>query len=53
MRRLRLGVDTHHRAYSDALTTVKLLNILFKKVPKHIKTTDELIRFSNRDNSER
>ncbi len=50
---LKLGVDTHHRAYSDALTTVKLLNILFKKVPKHIKTTDELIRFSNHNNSKR
>jgi len=46
---LNLGVTTHHRAYSDALTTAKLLNILLSKVPKNIKSTDELIRFSNRE----
>ncbi len=28
---LNLGVDTHHRAYSDALTTAKLLKIILKK----------------------
>jgi len=43
---LELGVDTHHRAYSDALTTAKLLNILFDNLPDYIKTTDELLRFS-------
>jgi DNA polymerase-3 subunit epsilon len=43
---LNLGIETHHRAFSDALTTAKLLNILLKKIPKNIKTTDELIRFS-------
>jgi len=43
---LNLGIETHHRAFSDALTTAKLLNILLNKLPKNIKTTDELIRFS-------
>jgi len=43
---LNLGTKTHHRAYSDALTTAKLLNILLSKVPKNIKSTDELIRFT-------
>ncbi len=32
---LNLGIETHHRAFSDALTTAKLLNILLKKIPKH------------------
>jgi len=43
---LNLGITTHHRAYSDALTTAKLLNILLDKIPNKIKTTDELIQFS-------
>ena len=43
---LELGVDVHHRAYSDALTTSKLLTILFDNLPNHIKTTDELLQFS-------
>jgi len=44
---LNLGVDTHHRAYSDALTTAKLLKITFKKNSRGYRTTaDELVRFS-------
>jgi len=50
---LELGVDTHHRAYSDALTTAKLLNILFDNLPNYIKTTDELLRFSISSKKER
>ncbi len=50
---LKLGVDTHHRAYSDALTTAKLLNLLFKNIPKNIKATDELLRFSLSSRKER
>ncbi|MCK4441759.1 MAG: 3'-5' exonuclease, partial [Sulfurovaceae bacterium] len=50
---LQLGVDIHHRAYSDALTTTKLLNILFDNLPKNIKTTDELLRFSISSKKER
>jgi len=50
---LELGVDTHHRAYSDALTTVKLLDILFKNLPKYVKSSDELIRFSISSRKER
>jgi len=46
---LNLGTTTHHRAYSDALTTAKLLNILLSKIPQHIKSTDELIRFSKKN----
>ncbi|MCK4440903.1 MAG: 3'-5' exonuclease [Sulfurovaceae bacterium] len=50
---LELGVDIHHRAYSDALTTTKLLNILFNNLPNYIKTTDELLRFSVSSKQER
>jgi len=50
---LSLGVGTHHRAYSDALTTSKLLEIAFKNLPKEIKTTDELLRFSVSSRRER
>jgi len=50
---LELGVDTHHRAYSDALTTARLLNIIFSKIPKYVKSTDELLRFSISSRKER
>jgi len=50
---LELGVDTHHRAYSDAFTTVKLLNIIFNNIPKYVKSTDELLRFSISSRKER
>ncbi len=50
---LELGVDTHHRAYSDALTTVKLLDILFKNIPKYVTSSDELIRFSTSNRRDR
>jgi len=50
---LNLGVDGHHRAFNDALMTTKLLNILFDNLPKNIKTTDELLRFSISTKKER
>ena len=50
---LEIGTEVHHRAYSDALTTAKLLNILFENLPKYIKTTDELLRFSISSRRER
>jgi DNA polymerase-3 subunit epsilon len=50
---LGLGVEVHHRAYSDAITTAKLLEILFDNLPKYVKTTDELLRFSTSSKKER
>ncbi len=50
---LELGVEIHHRAYSDALTTTKLLDILFNNLPNYIKTTDDLLRFSISSKKER
>ncbi|SFV55705.1 DNA polymerase III epsilon subunit [hydrothermal vent metagenome] len=50
---LELGVEVHHRAYSDALATAKLLNITFDNIPKYVKSTDELLRFSISSRKER
>ncbi len=50
---LSLGVEVHHRAFSDALTTSKLLDIAFENLPAEVKTTDELLRFSVSSRRER
>ena len=50
---LELGVDVHHRAFSDALTTSKLLKILFENLPDYVNTTDELLQFSTSSRKER
>ncbi|KIM03581.1 MAG: DNA polymerase III subunit epsilon [Sulfurovum sp. FS06-10] len=50
---LEIGTPVHHRAYSDALTTAKLLAIIFKNLPESIKTTDDLLRFSISSRKER
>ena len=44
-----LNIDTgeHHRAYADALGALKIFEISLKNVPSEIKTTEELIEFSN------
>lgn len=46
--REHLNIDTgeHHRAYSDALSAAKVLEVCFKNIPTHISSTEELIRFS-------
>ncbi len=46
--REHLGLDTgnHHRAYSDALSAAKVLDECFKNIPQHVKSTEELIKFS-------
>jgi DNA polymerase-3 subunit epsilon len=50
---LNLNVAVHHRAYSDALTTARLLKILFNNLPDYIDSTDELLRFSISSKKER
>ncbi|MCH9740393.1 MAG: 3'-5' exonuclease [Epsilonproteobacteria bacterium] len=50
---LEIGTEVHHRAYSDALTTAKVLMIAFKNLPKYVQTTDELLRFSISSRRER
>ena len=46
--REHLDIDTgnHHRAYSDALSAAKVLDECFKNIPEHVKSTEELIKFS-------
>lgn len=43
---LELGDHNHHRAYSDALATAKLLTLTFENLPPYVHTTDDLLRFS-------
>jgi len=50
---LGLGMQAHHRAYNDALATSKVLLRSFENIPKYVKTTDELIRFSKSSKKER
>ena len=50
---LDLGSHNHHRAFSDALVTTKLLELTFENLPKYVKTTDDLLRFSNSSRKER
>jgi len=46
--REHLDIDTgdHHRAYSDALSAAKVLEVCFKNIPENVKSTEELIKFS-------
>ncbi len=50
---LALGDHNHHRAFSDALATAKLLEIAFDGLPEYVKTTDNLLTFSNSSRKER
>ncbi len=44
---LHIDIDNHHRAYADALSALKIFEISLKNIPNEIKTTEELIEFSN------
>ncbi len=50
---LELDLGTHHRAYSDALAAMKIMQESFKHLPNYVKTTDDLIRFSKSTKKER
>ncbi len=50
---LNIDIGSHHRAYSDALCSWKIMQKSLKKLPKYIKTTDELIKFSTSSKKER
>jgi DNA polymerase-3 subunit epsilon len=43
---LELQMSSHHRAYSDALATSKILEKSLQNLPSWVKTTDDLILFS-------
>ncbi len=50
---LNISMQSHHRAYSDALCSWEIMKESFKKLPSYIKTTDDLIRFSTSSKKER
>jgi DNA polymerase III subunit epsilon len=43
---LHIDIENHHRAYSDALSTQKILEVCLKRLPKKIITTENLIAFT-------
>ncbi len=45
-----LGINTavSHRAYADALTAYKIMQMALEKVPKEVKSAEDLIDFSKR-----
>ena len=45
---LHIDIDNHHRAFSDALSTQKILEVCFEKLPTNIITTEDLITFSKK-----
>jgi len=47
---LHIGIDTQHRAYSDALSTSYILKESISKLSDKIVTAEDLITFSKSDN---
>lgn len=43
---LSIDIENHHRAFSDALSTQKILEVCFDKLPQKIVTTEDLIKFT-------
>ncbi len=45
-----LGINTlvSHRAYADALTAFKVMQMALRRIPKEIKSTEDLIKFSKK-----
>jgi len=50
---LNIEMKSHHRAYSDALCSWKIMQQSLKNLPNDIETTDDLIKFSNSSKKER
>ncbi|MBN2768492.1 MAG: 3'-5' exonuclease [Campylobacterales bacterium] len=44
---LSIPTTTHHRAYSDALSAFYVFMKSFENIPRYVKTSDDLIQFSN------
>jgi len=43
---LGITTATHHRAYSDALSALRVMEKSFETLPQHVKTTDDLLQFA-------
>ncbi len=50
---LNIDIGNHHRAYSDAIASLKIMQESFKHLPNYVVTTDDLIRFSQSSKKER
>ncbi len=50
---LNITMQSHHRAYSDALCSWQIMQESFKHLPKYVKTTDDLILFASSSKQER
>lgn len=46
MQELKLPEETHHRALGDAKTTARIFLMSLEKLPKEIKTAEDLIQFA-------
>ena len=51
--KLDLGMQAHHRAYSDALAASKVLMKSFETIPSYVKSSDDLIEFAKSTKKER
>lgn len=43
---LNIDIDNHHRAFSDALSTQKVLEVCLERLPETVITTEDLIKFT-------
>jgi len=50
---LNIDIGEHHRAYADAVSAGKVLLECFKHLPEDIKTTEDLIKFSNQNKKQK
>ncbi|MEA3289811.1 MAG: 3'-5' exonuclease [Campylobacterota bacterium] len=50
---LNIDLADHHRAYSDALSTAKILLECLKRLPEDVRTSEDLIAFSKSNNKKR
>jgi DNA polymerase-3 subunit epsilon len=49
---LNLGLQSHHRAYSDALATSKIFQKSLNNIPNFVKSSDDLVRFAKMSTKE-
>jgi DNA polymerase-3 subunit epsilon len=47
---LNINITNHHRAYSDALSSMMILEKCLQDLPKYVNTAEELIKYSKSDN---
>jgi len=50
---LNIDIGEHHRAYADAVSAGKVLQECFKHLPDDVKTTEDLIKFSNQNKKQK